>query len=75
MVGLILAALLVVAVAIILLRGPRRHTLDDEPWRASLRERDDDEPLDMDEIRRAEEEWGAEGESWDDGEDDEPWHG
>jgi hypothetical protein len=74
MVGLILASLLAVAVAVVLLRGPRRQPLDDEPWRASLREPEDDEPLDMEEIRRAEEEWGADGESWD-GNDDEPWRG
>jgi len=41
---------------------PSDARLDEEPWAASLREEDDDEPLDEDEIRAAEdafweEEW------------------
>jgi hypothetical protein len=40
----------------------------DEPWRASLA--DDDEPLDLEEIRRAEDEW-LERDGWDGGPDDE----
>jgi hypothetical protein len=39
-----------------------------EPWRASL---GDDEPLDLDEIRRAEQEWLDEDDGWEE-EDDEP---
>lgn len=64
----VLMALLVIAAAV-LVRRPRRNADADEPWRASLRE-EEDEPLDIDEIRRAEAEW-LEGDVWtDDGLDD-----
>jgi hypothetical protein len=73
MLGLLFAILLVIAV---LLVASRRRDVDpagDEPWRASLRE-EDDEPLDIEEIRRAEAEWAAEGAyDWED--EDESWRG
>ena len=50
----------------------RRRSVDGEvaaePWRASL---DEDEPLDLEEIRRAEEEWLDDDEGWEE-EDSEP---
>jgi hypothetical protein len=46
--------------------GPR---VEDEPWRASLGE---DEPLDVDEIRRAEEDWLREADA-EDGLGEEDW--
>lgn len=61
-------ALLLVAAGIGLTSRRRRYeSVEEEPWRASLEE---DEPLDMDEARRAEEEFLA-GEPID--EADEPW--
>jgi hypothetical protein len=52
----------------------RRSTndIDEEPWRASLREPDDDEPLDIEEIRNAEEEWLA-SDAWDADSEDSDW--
>jgi hypothetical protein len=44
------------------------ESVEEEPWRASLEE---DEPLDLDEIRRAEEEWLEERDTFDDVTDDE----
>lgn len=44
------------------------ESVEDEPWRASL----DDEPLDMEEARRAEDEF-LQGEAWQPDEEDEPW--
>ena len=70
----VLMALLVVAAGV-LLRGRGRTVVEDEPWRASLDE-GDDEPLDMEEIRRAEDEWLAEesaAESWREDEGEEDW--
>ncbi|HET7275536.1 MAG TPA: hypothetical protein VFI91_10275 [Longimicrobiaceae bacterium] len=62
---LILSVLAIIAAAVIGLRRRRYTGMEDEPWRASL---GDDEPLDMDEIRKAEEEWN----DWD-SDEDEPW--
>jgi hypothetical protein len=52
----------------------RRSTndVDEELWRASLREPDDDEPLDIEEIRNAEEEWLA-SDAWDADSEDSDW--
>jgi hypothetical protein len=74
MLGLLFAVLLVIAVLVAARR--RRDPVEDaaEPWRASLRELDDDEPLDIEEIRRAEAEWAAES-TFDWEEDDESWRG
>jgi hypothetical protein len=44
--------------------------MEAEPWRASLTE--EDEPLDLDEIRKAEEEWSESGD-WENTIEDEPW--
>lgn len=71
MYGILFALLVLIAVLALLFRG-RPAPEADEPWRASLRE--DDEPLDIDEIRRAEEEWGAGGGDWEVEEGDE-WRG
>jgi hypothetical protein len=69
MLWLMMALLVVVAAMAVLRRKQRYGTTQDEPWRASL---DDDEPLDMDEIRREEEEW-LKSSGWDDPSDDEAW--
>ncbi len=72
MIGLVFALLLVAAVALVARRRGSPKTPVDEPWRESLRE--DAEPLDIEEIRRAEEEWAAEGGlEWE--EDSESWRG
>lgn len=61
-------ALLVVLAAFSLARRRRAYeAAADEPWRASL---GDDEPLDVEEARRAEEEW-LEGADWEVAEDEE----
>jgi hypothetical protein len=53
-----------------LLRRRQPEQFADEPWRASLRE--DDEPLDMDEIRRAEDEWLTDS-GWEGPDEEESW--
>jgi hypothetical protein len=64
----IVMALLVVAAGIGMAGRSRRYeSVQEEPWRASL---DDDEPLDVDAARRAEEEFLADDPT---GEADEPW--
>jgi hypothetical protein len=76
MFGLLFALFLMIAAAALFTRRRREPDHGDEPWRASLRE-EDDEPLDLEEIRRAEEEWAAESEAeggWEE-DDDEPWRG
>lgn len=60
-----LTLLAIIAAIAVTVRRRRYTGIEDEPWRASL---EDDEPLDMDEIRAAEEEWN-------DWEDDESWKG
>jgi hypothetical protein len=72
MIGLLFALLLVAAVILVARRRANPPGLEDEPWRESLE--DDAEALDIDEIRRAEEEWAAEGGlEWE--EDNESWRG
>jgi hypothetical protein len=72
MIGLLFALLLVAAVILVARRRQGPEIPADEPWRASLNE--DAEPLDIDEIRRAEEEWATEGGlDWE--EDDDGWRG
>ena len=68
---LLLTVLLIVGAVAALLRRRRYESVDAEPWRASLGE--DDEPLDLEEARRAEEEFLAD--DWRDDEDDEGWRG
>jgi len=73
MMGLLFAVLLIVAILVVMRRGRAPASHQEEPWRASLRE-EVDEPLDLEEIRRAEEEWEAEGGlDWE--EEDESWRG
>ncbi|MBA2246145.1 MAG: hypothetical protein H0W11_14410 [Gemmatimonadetes bacterium] len=67
---MMLAILLVVGALLMIARRRRYETVEEEPWRASLAE--DDEPLDMEQARRAEEEFLAD--SWQE-DDDEPWRG
>jgi hypothetical protein len=67
---LALVALLVIGFFAALSRRRRYETVEDEPWRASL---DDDEPLDMDAAREAEEEWLEQ--SWDEDDGGEAWRG
>lgn len=54
----LMLSLLVIAAVVLNRRRRAGAATDDEPWRASLEA--DDEPLDLDEIREAEEEWFAE---------------
>jgi hypothetical protein len=64
----IVMALLLVAAGIGMAGRRRRYeSVEEEPWRASL---DDDEPLDVDAARRAEEEFLTDDPT---GEADEPW--
>lgn len=66
-----LMTLLVLFGAAAALRRRRAYeSAEDEPWRASLKE--EEEPLDMDEIRRAEEEW-LDDEPWSDCDEDDDW--
>jgi hypothetical protein len=58
-----LAVLVITAGLLVMGRRRRYESVEDEPWRASLAE--SEEPLDMDEIRRAEDEWLEEAE-WED---------
>ncbi len=74
MLGLLFAVLLVIAVLVIAGRRRSATVPADEPWRQSLVEEDDNEPLDIEEIRRAEAEWAAE-EAFDWEEEDESWRG
>jgi hypothetical protein len=46
-------------------RDAEASRLRDEPWAASLMEEDADEPLDMDEARRAEDAFWETSASWD----------
>jgi hypothetical protein len=69
---LILAVFALVGGAAMLNRRRTYESPEAEPWRASL---DDDEPLDLEEIRRAEEEFLSD-EGWspeESGEEEEPW--
>ncbi len=68
---ILLAVLVVIGAWLAFARRRRYETVEDEPWRASLA--DDDEPLDMEEARRAEQEFLAD--HWDEEEDEEPWRG
>jgi hypothetical protein len=72
MLGLLFAVLLVIAVLVVAARRRNAPVPADEPWRQSLVQ--DDEPLDIEEIRRAEAEWAAE-EAFDWEEEDESWRG
>lgn len=65
---MMLAVLVVVGALLMIARRRRYETVEEEPWRASLVE--DDEPLDIEEVRRAEEEFLAE--PWQEDEE-EPW--
>jgi hypothetical protein len=64
-----LMALIVIVAGLTMLRRKRLYeSVEDEPWRRSLA----DEPLDIEEIRREEEEWLKSSE-WDGSSDDEAW--
>lgn len=67
---LLLSLLVIVGGILVMRRTASYEVRDDEPWRRSLVS--DDEPLDMDEARRAEDEW-LESTSWEDVQDDESW--
>ena len=67
----IILAILVI-VGGVLSRRNRPTDVENEPWRASLRDEDDDRPLDMDEIRKAEDEWRA-SEPWETDSEDSDW--
>lgn len=65
----LLMALIVIVGSMMMLRRKRSYeSVEDEPWRRSLV----DEPLDIEEIRREEEEWLKSSE-WEDGAEEEPW--
>jgi len=70
MLWLFMAVLVLVAGLAVMRRRRRYEAASDEPWRASLQR--DDEPLDVQEIRQAEEEWLA-GDSWQEPANDEDW--
>lgn len=70
MLWMALAILALVAGFLALRRRRGYESVETEPWRASLAE--EDEPLDLEEIRRAEEEWLGDGE-WDGEAEDESW--
>jgi len=72
MLWLLMALLVVVGGFSILRRRATFETAESEPWRQSL---DEDEPLDFEEIERAEREW-LESEDWEEseeGEEGEDW--
>ena len=64
----ILALLVLVAAAMVMRKRRRYESVEDEPWRASLGE---DDTLDVDEARRAEDEFLSSS-PWEE-EDEEPW--
>lgn len=64
--------LAIITVGAFIARRRATHYFEEEAWRESLD--DGEEPLDMDEIREAEEEWLEES-AWQDLEDDESWRG
>ena len=66
---LFLTLLVIVGGLLMLRRKARFATSDNEPWRASL---GDDEPLDMEEIQRAEKDW-LRASDWEDLPEDEGW--
>jgi hypothetical protein len=68
MLWMLIAVLALVGGGLALARRKSEVAEASEPWRASLGE---DEPLDLDEIRRAELEWLDEDDGWEE-EDDEP---
>lgn len=70
MLWFLLAAMVVIGAILAMQRRRRYESPRDEPWRASLAS--DDEPLEMDEIRRAEEEWLEES-GWEDQPEDDSW--
>ncbi len=72
MLWVLLAVLLLYAGVSMMRRRRAYETADAEPWRASLAA--DDEPLDMEEIRRAEDQWLAD-EEWSDHPDEDSWRG
>jgi hypothetical protein len=68
---LLLTLILITGGIFVLRRKASYIDSEKEPWRRSLRE---DAPLDMDEIRSAEEEW-ASGDEWKDLPEDDSWRG
>jgi hypothetical protein len=69
---ILIAVLAVIGFFVVASRRRQYETVEDEPWRASL---EDEEPLDWDAAREAEEEWLKE-EEWEAGGDDhESWRG
>jgi hypothetical protein len=69
---LLVTVLVVVAFFAVAARRRSYESVESEPWRASL---DDDEPLDMEAARQAEEEWLQRNQWEDDNEESEPWRG
>lgn len=66
---LFLTVLVVIGGLLMMRRRAEFVAAESEPWRASL---GDDEPLDIEEIRRAEKEW-LESSEWEDLPEDESW--
>lgn len=66
---ILMAILVVMGAALVLRRRRQYETPRQEPWRSSLAK---DEPLDLEEIRRAEDEWLQE-DAWEDLPEDESW--
>jgi hypothetical protein len=69
MLWLLLAMLVILGFFAAMTRRRRYESVEEEPWRASL---GDDEPLDWEAARQAEEEWLQEN-TRDGDEEDEPW--
>ncbi len=69
MLWLFLTLLLITGGVLLMRRKAAYVASEDEPWRRSLPE---DAPLDIDEIRSAENEWTS-GDDWKDLPDDESW--
>lgn len=63
--------LAIVTIGAFVVRRRAANLFEGEAWRVSL---EDDEPLDVEEARQAEEEWLQES-GWEDYEDDESWRG
>ena len=67
---ILMAVLVLLGAALVFRRRGRYESPREEPWRSSLEP--SDEPLDIEEIRRAEDEWLQE-DGWRDPPEDESW--
>ncbi len=70
MLWILMAFLVVLSAMVVLRRRARYESPGEEPWRASLQS--EDEPLDLEEIRQAEDEW-LQDDGWRDSSEDDSW--